>query len=158
MHNDKTVNEMFNWQSKSVEITENGETLVVPDAGFAGLAKVSVKVNVPQNGEGGGSGEGDLEEFIGFEIYETGLGDGCVYRCAFSRSQGSTWQEYLDTDGFDIMGLFGINDGAVYYNGKQLFNDMDDSGWNASFSNPVMAEDVVVSKTYFCNGCGIGGV
>lgn len=42
-------------QSKEVEVTSNGTTVVEPDAGFAYLNKVSVKTNVPQSGEGGGS-------------------------------------------------------------------------------------------------------
>lgn len=49
-------------QDKSVEITANGTTTVEPDAGFAYLNKVSVKTNVAQSGEGGGStgGGGDM--------------------------------------------------------------------------------------------------
>ena len=43
------------YQSKAVEITENGTTSITPDAGFAALNAVSVKVNVPTSGEGGGS-------------------------------------------------------------------------------------------------------
>ena len=58
MHNDKTINEMFNYQSKSVEITENGETLVVPDAGYGALNNVKVKVNVPTGGGGGSASAG----------------------------------------------------------------------------------------------------
>ena len=37
-------------QEKSVDITENGTTEVVADAGFTGLSKVSVNVNVPSEG------------------------------------------------------------------------------------------------------------
>lgn len=44
----------INNQEKSVDITENGTTEVVADAGFTGLGKVSVNVNVPTSGEGGG--------------------------------------------------------------------------------------------------------
>ena len=43
------------YQEKKVEITENGTTIVAPDAGFAALNAVSVKVNVPNSG--GGSAE-----------------------------------------------------------------------------------------------------
>lgn len=42
-------------QEKYVEITENGTTTVTPDDGFTALGKVSVNVNVPTSGEGGGS-------------------------------------------------------------------------------------------------------
>ena len=41
------------YQSKAVEITENGTTSITPDAGFTALNAVEVKVNVPQSGEGG---------------------------------------------------------------------------------------------------------
>lgn len=37
-------------QSKAVEITANGTTSITPDAGFAALNAVEVKVNVPQGG------------------------------------------------------------------------------------------------------------
>lgn len=46
------------YQEKSVEVTANGNTEVIPDAGFAGLTKVNVSVNVPQSG-GSGSGGGN---------------------------------------------------------------------------------------------------
>lgn len=39
-------------QSKVVEVTANGTTAVTPDAGYAYLSKVEVKVNVPQSGGG----------------------------------------------------------------------------------------------------------
>lgn len=45
------------YQEKSVEVTANGNTEVIPDAGFMGLTKVNVSVNVPQSG-GGESGGG----------------------------------------------------------------------------------------------------
>lgn len=42
-------------QSKEIEVTANGTTVVEPDAGFAYLNKVSVKTNVEQSGGGGGT-------------------------------------------------------------------------------------------------------
>ena len=42
-------------QSKAVEITANGTTSITPDAGFAALNAVEVKVNVPQGGGGSAS-------------------------------------------------------------------------------------------------------
>lgn len=42
----------INNQEKSVDITENGTTEVVADAGFTGLGKVSVNVNVASSGGG----------------------------------------------------------------------------------------------------------
>ena len=46
------------YQEKSVEVTANGNTEVIPDAGFAGLTKVNVSVNVPQSGGGNSGGRG----------------------------------------------------------------------------------------------------
>lgn len=46
------------FQEKVVDVTANGSTVVTPDAGFTGLSKVSVKVDVPSSG-GGESGGGD---------------------------------------------------------------------------------------------------
>lgn len=42
----------INNQDKVVDIVENGSTEVVADAGFTGLGKVSVNVNVPSSGGG----------------------------------------------------------------------------------------------------------
>ena len=47
-------------QSKAVEITANGTTSITPDAGFAALNAVEVKVNVPTSG-GSASGENTYE-------------------------------------------------------------------------------------------------
>lgn len=45
------------FQEKVVEVTSNGTTAIAPDAGFAALSNVQLKVNVPTSGEGGGSGD-----------------------------------------------------------------------------------------------------
>lgn len=49
----------INNQEKSVDITENGTTEVVADAGFTGLSKVVVNTNVPTGGGGGTELEGE---------------------------------------------------------------------------------------------------
>ena len=54
----------INNQDKVVEIVENGTTEVVADAGFTGLGKVTVNVDVPSSGGGGGvkwTGHADVE-------------------------------------------------------------------------------------------------
>lgn len=52
----------INNQDKVVDIVENGSTEVVADAGFTGLSKVSVNVNVPTGGGGSGlTGHADAE-------------------------------------------------------------------------------------------------
>ena len=53
----KSLNKDIKTQDKEIEITSNGTTEITPDEGFAYLNKVSVKTNVAQSGEGGGSAE-----------------------------------------------------------------------------------------------------
>lgn len=62
--NGLVINDSYQAQEKTVEITENGEITIAPDAGFAYLNKVSVKTNVA--GSGGG-GESNDVEYISFK-------------------------------------------------------------------------------------------
>lgn len=55
-------------QSKEVEIVSNGTTEITPDAGYSYLSGVSVKVNVPQSGEGGGGGGGSASSVEYFNV------------------------------------------------------------------------------------------
>ena len=48
---DGEVNELV-YQEKSINITSNGEVAISADSGYNGLAKVNVKVDVPQNSGG----------------------------------------------------------------------------------------------------------
>ena len=65
MYTLSVINKSPQIQEKQVEITENGEITITPDAGFAYLNKVSVKTNVAQSG-GGGSEGGD--EYMYWDI------------------------------------------------------------------------------------------
>lgn len=47
------INKSPQIQEKQIEITENGEITITPDAGFAYLNSVKVKTNVAQSGGGG---------------------------------------------------------------------------------------------------------
>ncbi len=51
-------------QSKEIEVTANGTTVVEPDAGFAYLNKVSVKTNVEGQGGGGSEGGANYKYFL----------------------------------------------------------------------------------------------
>ena len=53
MHNDKTASEMFNVQTKSVRITENGTTTITADFGYGAMDRVNVTVDVPSSGNSG---------------------------------------------------------------------------------------------------------
>lgn len=51
-NSDKPTGATVKLQSKAVEITANGSTVVTPDAGYGGLSKVGVTVEVPTDGAG----------------------------------------------------------------------------------------------------------
>lgn len=84
-------------QSKAVEITANGTTSITPDAGFAALNAVEVKVNVPQGGGGSASDEGDWEYYdvSAIEVsYEAPLylGGFCKYQQASYNSDALSYK------------------------------------------------------------------
>ena len=53
----KDANEMFNFQTKTVDITENGKIVVTPDNGYGSMSNVIVNVNVGENGNSGSENE-----------------------------------------------------------------------------------------------------
>lgn len=87
--------------SKEVEIVANGTTEVTPDAGYSYLSGVKVKVNVPQEGGGGGSWEywdltgisGDMKvnlvQLAGLLLKAPSLGAICGSMHGFSSSEVS---------------------------------------------------------------------
>lgn len=66
-------------QSKEIEVTANGTTVVEPDAGFAYLNKVSVKTNV--EGQGGGGSEGG-SNYLYYDQKRTSLNTRTVWENA----------------------------------------------------------------------------
>lgn len=58
------------FQEKAVEITANGTHTIAPDAGFAALNAVSVKVNVPTSG---GGGSASSWRYFDFTAYSDGV-------------------------------------------------------------------------------------
>lgn len=67
-------------QEKSMSITSNGTTDVIPDSGYDGLSKVTVTTNVPSSG-------GDVDAYKA-AIYQYGdpAGDGCAIRTVWPES------------------------------------------------------------------------
>ena len=67
-------------QEKSVSITSNGTTDVIPDSGYDGLSKVTITTNVPSSG-------GDVDAYKA-AIYQYGdpAGDGCAIRTVWPAS------------------------------------------------------------------------
>lgn len=67
-------------QEKSVSITSNGTTDVIPDSGYDGLSKVTIATNVPSSG-------GDVDAYKA-AIYQYGdpAGDGCAVRTVWPAS------------------------------------------------------------------------
>lgn len=67
-------------QEKSVSITSNGTTDVIPDSGYEGLSKVTIATNVPSSG-------GDVDAYKA-AIYQYGdpAGDGCAIRTVWPAS------------------------------------------------------------------------
>lgn len=51
-NSDKPTGATVKLQSKAVEITTNGSTIVTPDAGYGGLSQVGITVDVPTGGAG----------------------------------------------------------------------------------------------------------
>lgn len=51
-NSDKPSGAAVKLQSKAVEFTANGATVVMPDSGYGGLSKVGITVDVPTNGAG----------------------------------------------------------------------------------------------------------
>ena len=92
MHNDKTASEMFNVQSKSVKITENGTTTITADAGYGSMDKVNVTVEVA------GSGDGPALEGDYYLAKPTGRY--WKFTCADTHLQGGVHIPYVDLDEF----------------------------------------------------------
>lgn len=51
-NSDKPTGATVKLQSKAVEFTTNGSTVVIPDSGYGGLSKVGITVDVPTDGAG----------------------------------------------------------------------------------------------------------
>lgn len=114
-----------------------------------------------QSWEGEGSGgNGSKPAYIGFEMYQPSqFGEGTSFRYSKETSTGDTWEDLLFNDTYPAYGHNFSSDenNNVTYDGNILYNDMNEAGFNTSFSNPVKTTDIVESKLYYLEG-GAGGV
>ena len=108
------INKSPQIQEKQVEITENGEITITPDAGFAYLNKVSVKTNV--EGQGGGSASGNEVfncEYLDISEVSNKLEWVSIAILAKTSSQGMT---FIAPSSYNPFGLTGLLAVAVDFN------------------------------------------
>lgn len=97
------------YQEKSVEVTANGNTEVIPDAGFMGLTKVNVSVNVPQSG-GGDAPSGISSEWDYFNMPNTDEGE-----------SGMAHKLYLNASALKVKADFDGNGEKIYIISPMVF-------------------------------------
>ena len=116
-------------QDKTVEITDNGVTEVTPDTGFIALNSVSVSVNVPTSGEGGGSASkwkyydclGDKKDDYGYIEHYTYLADNVKIIDSVTGNLMIAPEAYIDSDEPNTIVAVAYNmDKRVYADGKWI--------------------------------------
>lgn len=125
----------INNQDKVVDITENGTTEVVADAGFTGLSKVVVNTNVASSG--GGSGSASSVEYLDI----SGVGDAelIVTECSLLAKAYMEGAYYVGTTALLVLaGLIGIGNApiavAIDFNTKIVVGE------------PMTVKDFIISR------------
>ena len=135
---------VINNQNKSVEITENGRTSVVHDAGFTGLGNVDINVNVPPKNQ---DKTVDIVENGTLEVTAdsgfTGLGVVSVNVNVPSGGGGGTtpsspkWTGHADAEGLKAIG-WTDEDIAYYQENGVNWNEEDDQYHKVTDDNKAL--------------------
>ena len=140
------INKSPQIQEKQVEITENGEITITPDAGFAYLNKVSVKTNVAQSGEGGGT----ASAWRYFDVSNSTV--------SMSQMLMPFIVKYVSGNNIQIMpsvltfdwtkvSAFGVDDGAKLYNSNLGITSWSQIMANEGLTPEMMAQVGIVEIT-----------
>ena len=122
-------------QAKSVDITENGKTVVVPDEGFEGIQRVEINTNVPKPFECG-EAVFDTNAYEGGYLYEKikKINVSCIVT-ANTKSLYNTFckfsglEEIVGLDSWDTSSLVRLDH---TFEGCSLLKSLDIGGWDSS--------------------------
>lgn len=123
-------------QAKSVDITENGTSVVAPDDGFDGLKSVEINTNVPKRFECGDGyflpitrAQKNLNLMSRLQKVDISCWDVSSYTNMSHMFKGCTSLQHLDVRNFDISNVT-----IMYnlFNGCLSLKSLDISGWNTS--------------------------
>ena len=133
-------------QEKTVEITENGTTEIVPDDGYL-LSKVGVTVNVAGSGDGGGElppgyKRVDFIQFSGNQWVDTGI----IGNQTTQINASFTWENSTQRHLFGCASSDNTKSITSYMNGSWRFGNKNASK-SLSTKNPMLPYSVLVNST-----------
>ena len=123
-------------QAKSVEITENGTSVVAPDDGFDGLKSVEINTNVPKRFECGDatftsptSGETSINIMRKLKTLNASCWDTSNVTSMMNMFSGCTVLQQLDVSGWDTSNVTSMEH---MFSGCTVLQQLDVSGWDTS--------------------------
>ena len=135
-------------QAKSVDIKENGTSVVAPDDGFDGLKSVEINTNVPKRFECGDgyflpvtSAQKNLNLISRLQKVDISCWDVSSYTSMNSMFQGYSSLQQLDVRGFDTSKVTTMR---FMFNGCNSLQQLDVSRWDTS---------KVTDMSYMFKGC-----